>query len=155
MTPCYEGRNDTNPEPLDLSKLCLEEDLFGSRTSSDSCSTEPGGQSCSSEDEVVVVRGRSRSRSVHENDDHAEDQLPRDIIDCEGSTGLGSYGADIIEYDAESDYKYRNTGRSYSTSRQHQLMNMGSRGNCIESNGERRGPLQHREVLALKKGEKH
>ena len=105
VTPRYEGGSDV-PEPLDLSKMHLDDDDDDLLEQDDSAEKE----------EEIYSRGRSRSRSVHEND---------------------SLGVIPVSPHAISDNQMANCS------------NGSSDGNA-ECN-HRTGPLQHREVLALKK----
>ncbi len=61
VTPYYDGH--TGPEPLDLSKLRLD-----NMDSEDNDSSEEEEEEEEEEEDENYVRGRSRSRSIHTND---------------------------------------------------------------------------------------
>lgn len=99
------------PEPLDLSKLCLDDDLF-----------EKDATESTQQDEEVQTRGRSRSRSVHENDLAAADLIPSPEI----------AGVTPVDHSADAGHK-------------------GKKSSGEDKGSRRGGPLQQREVQALKK----
>jgi hypothetical protein len=106
VTPHYD--EPAMPEPLDLSKLCLDDDLF-----------EKDETELTQQDEELQTRGRSRSRSVHENDMAAADLIPSSDI-----TG-------VTPVDTSSEG--------------------GQKGKKDDKGSRKGGPLQQREVQALKK----
>lgn len=115
MTPYYEGGSD-GPEPLDLSKICLDDpNMYGKENHDDN-----------EEEEQFYSRGRSRSRSVHENDSVVP--VNPVTIGANDSQGI-NHGTAVDDYGNHPDGPKHNN-------------------DLIE----RTGPLQHREVLALKKG---
>lgn len=114
VTPYYDESN--MPEPLDLSKLCLDDDddLFEKDENEESDQSE------------VATRGRSRSRSVHENDLGAPGYIPN-----ADTLGLPP-GSDASDTADKGNKKNGN-------------------GNGEDKTARKGGPLQHREVQALKK----
>jgi len=123
VTPYYDEAN--MPEPLDLSKLCLDgED-----------DSEDGDQESSDRDRAIETRGRSRSRSVHENDLGAPGYLPT----SESLGGSNSGGDGLAGGQSQVGNKKSNNAASNG--------NSGSE----DKSGRKGGPLQHREVQALKK----
>ncbi len=123
-TPYYD--ESQMPEPLDLSKLCLDDDLFEKDDEADA-------DFDAERDRVIETRGRSRSRSVHENDLGAAGYVPTaESLGTSAGTGdnSGSNG---------SQNKKGNNPPPNS-------------GNGNDEKGARKGgPLQQREVQALKK----
>lgn len=116
VTPFYD--ESAMPEPLDLSKLCLDDDLFEK-------DAEEGGQ-----EEEQQTRGRSRSRSVHENDLAAPGYIPAPEVSGSSSSDGGS----------DSGQKGKKNGNSNAAPAA-----------SDDKNTRRGGPLQQREVQALKK----
>jgi hypothetical protein len=117
VTPYYE--DPAMPEPLDLSKLCLDDDLF---------EKEDNEEAAEKAMEEMQTRGRSRSRSVHENDLAATNYIP----------------TDMANHAAESADKVKKNTAGAAGS--------GQPNNATEDKANRRGgPLQQREVQALKK----
>jgi len=122
-TPYYD--ESQMPEPLDLSKLCLDDDLFEKDDEADADFE-------AERDRVIETRGRSRSRSVHENDLGAAGYVP-----TAESLGTSAGSGD-------------NSG---SGGGQNKKGNNPPSGNGNDEKGARKGgPLQQREVQALKKG---
>lgn len=137
VTPYYDER--AFPEPLDLSKLCLDDgdDLFEAGNNE--------GHSGINVDENCT-RGRSRSRSVHENDLGLGNYVP---------TNSDSFGSTSSESGSDND----DIGNLHlprardSHINVHVLKNNKNQDICVlNEKAERRGgPLQQREVQALKK----
>ena len=121
VTPYYDEGN--MPEPLDLSKLCLDDEPENTSTDEDV-------------EEERFTRGRSRSRSVHENDIAAPGYLPQpDAI------GSGDNNEQNGNGSSTNDKGAKKNG-----------VNSGSTSSSAEEKPARRGgPLQQREVQALKK----
>jgi hypothetical protein len=117
VTPYYDESN--MPEPLDLSKLCLDDDddLFEKDENEESDQSE------------VATRGRSRSRSVHENDLGAPGYIPN-----ADTLGLPP-GSDASDSGSDGSKGNKKNGS----------------GNGDDKAARKGGPLQHREVQALKK----
>jgi len=127
VTPYFD--ESSMPEPLDLSKLCLDDDLFDKGDNNSSGSVAAEG---------MQTRGRSRSRSVHENDLAAPGYLPDSNLSNSTDSAPGGSG-NIIP----PRQKRQSAGGGSS----------GAQSNGGEEKaGRRGGPLQHREVQALKKG---
>lgn len=121
-TPYYD--ESQMPEPLDLSKLCLDDDLFEKE---DDAQKDFDAE----RDRVIETRGRSRSRSVHENDLGAAGYVPT-------AESLGTSGS---------------ADNSGSNGSQTKKGNPSPNSNGNDEKGTRKGgPLQQREVQALKKG---
>jgi hypothetical protein len=121
VTPYYE--DPAMPEPLDLSKLCLDDDLF--EKEDDEAAAEKAM-------EEMQTRGRSRSRSVHENDLAAVNYIPTDMAN--NPADHGSNG--------EKGKKNGSGGAGNGQA---------NNANNDEKANRRGGPLQQREVQALKK----
>lgn len=124
VTPYYD--ESTMPEPLDLSKLCLDDDLF---------EDDADGEKESQQEKAVETRGRSRSRSVHENDLGGVGYLP--TTDSLGTSVDGQNGTS-------------NQNKKSSANGQNNTNTANSNGGDDKA-GRKGGPLQHREVQALKK----
>lgn len=125
VTPYYDESN--MPAPLDLSKLCLDgED-----------DSEDGDLDSSEQDRAIETRGRSRSRSVHENDLGAPGYLPT----SESLGGNSSSG------DSQSGNNSQNSTNNRKGNNPPSNTNSGNE----DKSGRKGGPLQHREVQALKK----
>eukprot|EP00601_Ochromonadales_sp_CCMP2298_P013298 CAMPEP_0173269620 /NCGR_PEP_ID=MMETSP1142-20121109/30976_1 /TAXON_ID=483371 /ORGANISM="non described non described, Strain CCMP2298" /LENGTH=471 /DNA_ID=CAMNT_0014205979 /DNA_START=162 /DNA_END=1577 /DNA_ORIENTATION=+ len=113
MTPYYDDGNI--PEPLDLSKLCLDDE-------DDMEEPDKEGDMVVNRIEDTPTRGRTRSRSVHENDLNVSGFVPAGVLDANSHTP-----------ESEESGSGSGSGSANSTRRSG-------------------GPLQHREVQALKKG---
>lgn len=122
VTPYYDEAN--MPEPLDLSKLCLD----GEDDSED--------QDSADRDRAIETRGRSRSRSVHENDLGAPGYLP-----TSESLGQNNSSADN-QTGSQNQAGSRKPNNPSSNS---------TNSSTEDKSGRKGGPLQHREVQALKK----
>ena len=116
VTPYYDESG--MPEPLDLSKLCLDDDLFDK---------DDNNQTQNSPE----TRGRSRSRSVHENDICAKVFVPN-------SEALHGSLPDA-------------TGSNEDNTPKQPKKNTSPTSTEGEKGTRKGGPLQHREVQALKK----
>lgn len=123
-TPYYD--ESQMPEPLDLSKLCLDDDLFEK-------DEEGEGDYDAERDRVIETRGRSRSRSVHENDLGAAGYVPTAESLGTASTSGDSYGSNGNQ-NRKGNNPPSNTGNGNE-----------------DKNARKGGPLQQREVQALKK----
>jgi hypothetical protein len=117
ITPMYGG---DITEPLDLSKLCLDDDLFDK---------DEGDEDGNNNEDEAFTRGRSRSRSVHVNDDIGPESLTVGLIPPKAGGG-GEGGVDNIPLKQPcGNSPPENKGET----------------------AERTGPLQHKEIQALKK----
>jgi hypothetical protein len=116
LTPHYNG-DEGGPEPLDFSKLDLNQ---GDQGDDDLDEDEEERQQ-----ELIETRGRSRSRSVHANDDNTDSYIPDNIPKTKH--GLSSEAI------------------------QEQLKKAGEKSPAPNAPVDRSGPLQHREVVALQK----
>jgi hypothetical protein len=126
MTPSYY-HNDAGPEPLDLSKLKLDLDPDGDEEEEEE----------EEEEERMYSRGRSRSRSVNEYDDNAAQYMPQseDGVESEPSNSAES----VMMRNAQNH------------AHQQQQQQQQAANGAVNGKGERTGPLQHREVVALQK----
>jgi hypothetical protein len=115
VTPYYDEGN--MPE-LDLSKLCLDDDLFEKDGKDD---TGPDSRS-QEEESDAPTRGRSRSRSVHENDLAATAYIPDSTSGTENKT----FHSNLSKDNGSSHTEEKPAGR-------------------------KGGPLQQKELQALKK----
>lgn len=117
ITPYYN--ENLTSEPLHLTKLCLDDDdLYNDQDDVE-------------EDEAdldILTRGRSRSRSVHENDLNNSEY--------------------ILNHDKDAN---EDNGNNVHDSNSHQSNNKESNEKDSIIEKRRGGPLQQREVLALKK----
>lgn len=137
ITPMY----DDMTEPLDLSKLCLDDDLFDK----DNGDGDDNNIAVAEEEEESFTRGRSRSRSVHAADDQGPDSLlvPPYIPgghDGNNHGGGGNGGSlkppivPVLHNSSASNISDHGTGNNKSLEKM-----------------ERTGPLQQKEIQALKK----
>lgn len=130
-TPLFNAREMT--EPLDLSHLRIEgvdPTHISFEDEIDSGAADEEDQEMDEEEEERFTRGRSRSRSVHENDDAG-------TFGGGFDSGTGNVAAPpvyIVPVHEEDPNKSK-----------HQQENSGTTTN------ERTGPLAHREVVALQK----
>jgi hypothetical protein len=125
VTPYYD--ESQMPEPLDLSKLCLDDDLFEKDDDGE------GDYDSSERDRIIETRGRSRSRSVHENDLGAAGYVP-----TAESLGTSSGSGDDYAGNGSQNKKGNNPPSNSGSGNEDKTVRKG-------------GPLQLREVQALKK----
>lgn len=136
-TPYYSGREE--PEPLDLSKLCLDDDLFSKE--------QDFNLDFNQEDEEGYYRGRSRSRSVHENDAN----IAHLVINSDSpSTSESDSSSSSSSSDEDLELKDKEILKFVGKRSQPTLRQTAEP--AAPASSERTGPLQQREVMALKKG---
>lgn len=138
--PDYTGHDMT--EPLDLSKIKIGtgDPIHVVFDDNEPDPTDEDDDELNEEEEERFTRGRSRSRSVHSNDDDGSSY----------SYGTHTHATPPMynpEDPAASSVEGEGGGDSSSGT-----SNESSNGAHVAPIGERTGPLQHREVVALQKG---
>jgi small GTP-binding protein len=141
--PDYTGHDMT--EPLDLSKIKLG-NVDPVRVIFDGNETgnvEDDDDEMNEEEEERFTRGRSRSRSVHSCDDGGSSY----------PYGSNNHGAPpVYNSNVVSANEVDSTEGSENPSGSADEEGGKSSVNSLAASGERTGPLQHREVIALQKG---